>query len=71
MSIPDFRTIHPDMIDSAWEAWKEGSASRIMCLVDHLERGKLLMDNIKAFRDHGIYEAALVCCYVSVVRSTV
>ena len=44
----------------ALEAWQERDASGIMCMVDHYKRFDLLLQNMDAFRQVGIYEQALV-----------
>jgi hypothetical protein len=52
------------LLDIAHEAWEARDATGITSLVGHQERGRLLWDNIHAFREAGIYEQALVDTYM-------
>lgn len=63
MTDPDFSSIYPPFLESAWESWNQGDVEGILCLVGHNERGRLLMDNIQAFKAKGVYETALASTY--------
>lgn len=57
--VPNFSAVPHVLHDLAWEAWEAGDISRIMGLTGHEHRGRLLCDNLDAFKSAGGYEAAL------------
>jgi hypothetical protein len=63
MNEPDFAAVPPVFLEAAWEEWNNGDVGGLLCLVGHNERGRLLMDNLQAFKNRGIYEEVLFETY--------
>ena len=64
MAILDLKTVDPELWAEATQAFTEGDAGKLMVYAENHNALALVFDNLRALKDRGIYEQALLDAWI-------